>query len=51
MAVPTAAIAVAYVAQDHGAEVLSLGPVGTRQSDIDTLVRQMPAKATQLVFG
>ena len=28
-------IAVAYVAQDHGAEVISLGTIGTRQCDID----------------
>src|SRR5262245_17853136 len=42
-------IAVAYVAQDHGAEVNSLGTVGTRQSDMDHLVRKMPSKAKQLV--
>ena len=28
-------IAVAYVVQDHGAEVVSLGNIGTRQCDID----------------
>jgi transposase len=44
------AIAVAYVARDHGAEVLSLGPVGTRQSDLDNLVRTRQSKAKQLVF-
>jgi transposase len=43
-------IAVAYVAQEHGAEVIYLGTVGTRQSDIDHLVRKRPSKATQLVF-
>jgi transposase len=42
-------IAVAYVAQDHGAEVPSLGTVDTRQSDIDPLVRKMQSKAKQLV--
>jgi transposase len=31
-------IAVAYVAQDHGAEVISLGTIGTRQCDIDKLI-------------
>ena len=31
------AIAVAYVAQDHGAEVTYLGTIGTRQCDIDQL--------------
>ena len=30
-------IAVAYVAQEHGAEVVSLGTIGTRQCDIDKL--------------
>ena len=30
-------IAVAYVAQDHGAEVMYLGAIGTRQCDIDPL--------------
>jgi transposase len=44
------AIAVAYVAQDHGAEVAYLGTVGTRQSDIDNLVRKMHSKAKHLVF-
>jgi transposase len=40
------AIAVAYVAQDHGAEGNSLGTLGTRQGDIDRLIRRMPLKAT-----
>ena len=43
-------IAVAYVAQDHGAEVTYLGTVGTRQYDIDNLVRKMQSKAKHLVF-
>jgi transposase len=43
-------IAVAYVAQDHGAEVTSLGAIGTRQCDIDQLVRKMQSKAPQLIF-
>ena len=34
-------IAVAYVAQAHGAEVTYLGSMGTRQCDIDQLIRQM----------
>jgi transposase len=49
MDVHTDSIAVADVAPDHGAEVTSLGTVGTRQDDSDHLVRQMPSKATQLV--
>jgi transposase len=43
------AIAVAYVAQDHGAEVTSLGTMGTRQCDIDQLVRKRQSKAKPLV--
>ena len=44
------AIAVAYVAQDHGAEVTYLGAIGTRHGDIDKLIRTMPSKATHLIF-
>src|SRR5215218_2575503 len=43
-------IAVAYVAQDHGAEVTYLGAIGTRQCDIDQLLRKMQSKAQHLVF-
>jgi transposase len=43
-------IAVAYVAQEHGAEVIYLGAIGTRQCDLDPLLRQMPSKATHLLF-
>ena len=43
-------IAVAYVAQEHGAEVLYLGAIGTRQSDIDQLVRKMQSQAKHLIF-
>jgi hypothetical protein len=41
MDVHTDAIAVAYVAQDHGAEVIYLGTIGTRHSGLDTLIRKM----------
>jgi transposase len=43
-------IAVAYVAQEHGAEVIYLGAIGTRQCDIDQLIRKMPSKAPHLIF-
>ncbi len=43
-------IAVASVAQEHGAEVISLGAIGTRQCDLDQLIRKMPAQATHLLF-
>src|SRR5437773_4441698 len=43
-------IAVAYVAQEHGAEVISLGTVGTRQCDIDKLLRHLQSKSPQLLL-
>jgi transposase len=43
-------IAVAYVAQDHGAEVVSLGTIGTRQCDIEKLLRHLQSKGQPLVF-
>ena len=43
-------IAVASVAHDHGAEVTYLGTIGTRQADIDQLVRKLQSKAKHLVF-
>jgi len=43
-------IAVAYVAQDHGAEVTYLGAIGTRQYDIDQMIRKMQSKAKHLIF-
>jgi transposase len=43
-------IAVAYVAPDHGAEVTYLGTIGTRQCDIDHLIRKLQSKATHLAF-
>jgi transposase len=44
------AIAVASVATAHGAEVLDLGTMGTRQCDIDQLVRQLHSQAQHLVL-
>jgi transposase len=43
-------IAVAYVAQDHQAEVVSLGNIGTRQCDIDHLIRRLHSKSPHLVL-
>jgi transposase len=48
--VHTESIAVAYVAQAHHAEVVSIGNIGTRQCDIDQLVRQLQSKSKHLVF-
>jgi transposase len=42
--------AVAYVANAHNAEVTFLGTIGTRQVDIDPLVRTRQSKAQHLVF-
>jgi hypothetical protein len=43
-------IAVAYVACEREAEVISLGTIGTRQGDIDKLVRKLQAKGKTLHF-
>jgi transposase len=45
-----ASIAVAYVAQAHHAEVVSIGNSGTRQCDIANLIRQLQSKSPHLVF-
>jgi len=44
------AIAVAYVATAHHAAVVSLGNMGTRPCDLDTLVRQLQSQRKQLLF-
>ena len=43
-------MAVASVAQAHHAAVVSLGNIGTRQCDIDQLIRKMQAKSKPLIF-
>ena len=43
-------MAVAYVAQDHGAEVPSLGTIGTRPCASETRIRTRPSKAPHLLF-
>ena len=43
-------IAVAYAAEKREAEVISLGTIGTRQSDIDKLIRKLHCKGHALVF-
>ena len=42
--------AVADVAQDHGAEVLSRGAIGTRPCAIEQLIRTRPSTAQPLIF-
>ena len=50
MAVHKESSAAAYVAQNHGAEVTYLGTIGTRQCDINHLVRKRQSKAQHLIF-
>ena len=50
MDVHTESIAVAYVAEEHPAEVVYLGAIGTRQCDIDQRIRTMPSKGKHLVL-
>ena len=50
MDVPQDSSVVAYGAQDHGAEVTDLGAIGTRQGDLDPMLRKMPSKANHLIF-
>jgi transposase len=44
-------IAVAYAVDDRGVEVVSLGTIGTRQYDIDKLIRKLEAKGAALMFA
>ena len=44
-------IAVAHAPEDHRAEVVFLGPIGTRQCDIDKLIRQLQSKGAPLVLA
>jgi transposase len=43
-------MAVASVAQEHGAEVISLGAIGTRQGGLDHRIRTRPSKAPHLIL-
>jgi transposase len=43
-------IAVAYAREARDAEVIFLGRIGTRQCDIDKLIRTLTSKATRLIF-
>ena len=44
-------IAVAHAFEDRDSEVVFVGPIGTRQYDIDKLVRRLQSKASRLVFA
>jgi transposase len=43
-------IAVADISAAHGAEAVYLGTIGTRQCDIDKLIRKLHSKCQRLVF-
>ncbi len=38
-------IAVAYAPEDRGADIISLGTIGTRQCDIDKLIRKLAPRS------
>jgi hypothetical protein len=44
-------IAVASVANEYGAEVVSLGTIGTRPCDLVALIRKLHSKSQPLVFS
>jgi transposase len=44
------AIAVAYASRDGAPDPVHLGTIGTRQGDIDALVRKLQGKRAPLVF-
>jgi len=48
LAVHKESITVAYVIDEREAEVISLGTIGTRQCDLDKLIRQLQAKGKKL---
>jgi len=43
-------ITVSYISSSIDAEVIYLGPIGTRQCDIEKLIRRLQSKGTKLVF-
>jgi transposase len=48
--VHTETIAVAYVAEEREAEVIPLGTIGTRQGDVDKVIRKLQSKGKALHF-
>ena len=44
-------IAVAYVGEDRSLEPIYLGPIGTRTSEIDAMVRKLQSKGKKQVFA
>jgi transposase len=50
LAVQKESLSVAYVAEEREAEVMFLGTIGTRQGDVDKLIRKLQAKSKSLHF-
>src|SRR2546429_751824 len=48
--VPKDSIAVAYATTDGPSDPVHVGAIGTRQCDIDALVRKLQSKSAHLVF-
>jgi transposase len=48
LAVHKETLAVAYVGEERGAEVIALGTIGTRQGDLDKLIRKLQGKGKTL---
>jgi transposase len=44
-------IRVAYAPDERGADIVALGAVGTRRSDIDKLIRTLQAKGGPMAFA
>lgn len=44
-------VAVAYAPAERGAEVVSVGVIGTRQYDIDKMIRKLESKGAPLVVA
>jgi len=44
-------ITVSYVGADRSLEPICLGPIGTRTSDVDAMVRKLQSKGKKLVFA
>ena len=44
-------IAVAYVGADRSLEPNYLGPIGTRLSEVDAMIRRLQSKGKKLVFA
>jgi hypothetical protein len=44
-------ISVAYVPDDRNTDIIYVGPIGTRQSDIDKLIGRLKPKASRFIFA